>query len=473
VAAVKVLEEVHKGKYDYSNVEYINSSSKIVIRCPLHGEFTQTYASHQQGRGCPQCGRDKTATKGTVNQKVILDRFKGRHGDVYDYSSMVYTSGRTPVKIQCREHGDFLQTPNDHSRGAGCPLCKASKLSKSQLFTHADCLAKFMAAHNGRYNYSKVKYKRSTDKVTIICSKHGEFKQTPVSHWSGRGCASCSHSGASESELRFRAAVQSVYKGTIHCGDKTLLDKKELDLYLPEVQLGIEFDGTYWHSGDRVKSRRQHLDKFNEARSKGVRVLFIREDEWDNKPEIVLSIIRNATGGNSTKIYARKCEIMELGTKDYLAFCNENHLQGAVGASKKLGLYYEGNLVALAGFSKSSKYGYMLARFSVKLNTSVVGGLSKLMTAFGEPVYTYCDKRMFGGLGYLSAGFEVVEFGDTPDLWFTKQGKVLSRAAMTKPAMQKRWGILEEGTQESIAASHGWDAIRYCGNMLLKWYRPK
>lgn len=114
-------KEKHGNKYDYSKVRYINSNTKVIIFCKLHGEFEQIPKSHLRGRGCPRCvGKDKT------HNQLIQD-FKAVHGDTYDYSLVEYIKSKKHVKIICSTHGIFEQLPNFHLKGSGCPICKESK----------------------------------------------------------------------------------------------------------------------------------------------------------------------------------------------------------------------------------------------------------------------------------------------------------------------------------------------------------
>jgi glutaredoxin len=119
---IKDFKEVHGDWYDYSKVEYINNRTKVLIICPIHGEFWQTPNKHLSGRGCPKC-----ANRNVTNEEFI-EKVVKKHGDWYDYSKVEYTNAYTKVCIICPIHGEFWQTPDIHLSGCGCPYCKASKL---------------------------------------------------------------------------------------------------------------------------------------------------------------------------------------------------------------------------------------------------------------------------------------------------------------------------------------------------------
>lgn len=112
-------------KYDYSKVEYINSRSKVIITCPVHGDFKQTPSQHLRKRGCVKCGAEVRAANQTSNTNDFIKKAKRKHKSKYNYSKVKYLSNREKVIITCPTHGDFKQTPNNHLSGSGCRKCGA------------------------------------------------------------------------------------------------------------------------------------------------------------------------------------------------------------------------------------------------------------------------------------------------------------------------------------------------------------
>ena len=113
----------HGNKYDYSKMEYTGVDAKIIIICPLHGEFLQSPDKHRTGNGCPKCGDISVRAKLQLSNEEVLAKFADKHGDRYDYSKVHYINTDTKVVIGCKEHGDFSQTPYKHQFGNGCPSC--------------------------------------------------------------------------------------------------------------------------------------------------------------------------------------------------------------------------------------------------------------------------------------------------------------------------------------------------------------
>ena len=120
---VEKATKKHKGKYDYSKVEYVNNHTKVCIICSEHGEFWQTPNDHLTGYGCPKCG-------GTckLNTEMFITKAKSMHKEKYDYSKVVYVDAKTKVCISCPEHGEFWQVPYSHLQGSGCPKCQSSHM---------------------------------------------------------------------------------------------------------------------------------------------------------------------------------------------------------------------------------------------------------------------------------------------------------------------------------------------------------
>lgn len=121
--------KIHNNKYGYSLVKYINSRTKIKIKCPIHGIFKQMLASHLTGCGCPKCGILK---QNKNHSRKAKQNFKNKakliHDNKYDYSLMDYINAKAKIKIICPTHGVFEQTPNNHLTGYGCLKCSHDKL---------------------------------------------------------------------------------------------------------------------------------------------------------------------------------------------------------------------------------------------------------------------------------------------------------------------------------------------------------
>lgn len=194
---IEKANEVHgKGKYDYSESEYINMNTPILIICPNHKPFKQTPANHLNGQGCPICGIKKCADKRRTTIEEFIKRANIVHGEGrYDYSKVNYVDNQTEVIIICHNHEtpyEFPQTPSNHLSGNGCKLCGIKKRADERRMTKEEFVEQANSIYGlGTYNYSKVNYVNTHTEVIIICPKHGDFPQEPASHLQGHGCRKC------------------------------------------------------------------------------------------------------------------------------------------------------------------------------------------------------------------------------------------------------------------------------------------
>jgi hypothetical protein len=177
---------VHGDRYDYGLVNYINNKSKIIIICPIHGEFLQTPNKHMRGRGCITCGG-----RNTMNTDKFIIQSNNIHNNKYDYTASVYKNPKNKLIIMCALHGIFHQMPYAHMSGRGCPVCALSLPHSTQLSTD-EFINRSLEIHGDRYDYTLSNYIRKKLPLIIICEHHGQFLQKPDVHLMGCGCPKCS-----------------------------------------------------------------------------------------------------------------------------------------------------------------------------------------------------------------------------------------------------------------------------------------
>ena len=211
---VKEAKEAHNNKYTYEKTNYINKTTKVIITCPIHGDFEQSPYNHLHGDGCPKCAIDSRK----LTKENFIERANKIHNNKYEYDDVEYTNTETKVKIWCPEHGYFEQSPGKHLSGQGCPECGGhTKWTIEKFITEAEKI------HNGKYNYSKVNYITKNTEVTITCPIHGDFEQSPEVHLRGCGCPECSGKRAYTTETFIRQANivhnnRYTYSNTVYNG---------------------------------------------------------------------------------------------------------------------------------------------------------------------------------------------------------------------------------------------------------------
>jgi hypothetical protein len=200
----------------------------------------------------------------------------------------------------------------------------------------------------------------------------------------------------------------------IEINNRKVLDGLELDIYLPDFNLGIEYNGVYWHS-ELHKTKTYHIDKYKKSKEMGIELIQIWEDTFLDKFEIIKSILKLKLGIIDNKIGARKCIIKEISSKEANEFLENNHLQGSCVSTKRYGLYYGDILVSVATFGKGrvnlvgKKNEWEILRLSTKRDWVVSGGLLRLFNHFISDikpgrVISYSDNDLFSGGIYQKLG---------------------------------------------------------------------
>lgn len=294
-------------------------------------------------------------------------------------------------------------------------------------------------------------------------------------------CKQCfpNRSGSSQYEDELCAFITTHYTDPIERNTRTIIAPKELDVYVPDRRLAIEFNGLYWHSEiGGGKDKHYHMQKLQLCRAKGIQLLQIGELDWIYKRPIVESVILYALG-QSRNIYARACTIRPLSAKTCNQFLNENHLQGGDKSSIRYGLYHHETLVAVMTFGKSrydKLYEYELLRFCNIQGHRVVGGFSKLFTHFKRShqptsVVSYANKMYYSGQSYQSAGF--IYAGDTPpgyqyiDAQYTHTMSRLLYQKHKLPTILDKYDMTL--TEWENMQLNGYDRIWDCGNTKWIW----
>ena len=400
------------------------------------------------------------------------------HHNRYDYSKVEYANNKTKVCIICPEHGEFWQTPSDHLNGKGCPQCAGNVRCDKDTF-----IEKAKRIHNDRYDYSKVEYVNAHTKVCIICPEHGEFWQTPNNHLNGNGCPLCKNRKIGDG---LRDTVEDFTKKSNEIHDITDCLKalspqqrnREIDVYIPLLNLGIEYNGLHWNSERLGKDKNYHLDKLNKCNEQGIKLIQIFEDEWINHREICESKLKQICGLNTNpKIFARKCKVVEITDKnEAYEFLDKNHIQGRTGFTIALGAYYNNELVGVMTFKKEKDGYWDLNRFVTDINHQCVGIGGKLFKHFIRnypfiEIKSFADRRWTidptNNL-YTKLGFEFDSYVP-PTYWYYKDGEIVRhhKFGFRKQILHKRYGLPLGLKESEMTETLGYTRIWDCG--LIKY----
>jgi len=263
----------------------------------------------------------------------------------------------------------------------------------------------------------------------------------------------------------------------ITVNDRKIINPYEIDIYLKDYNLGIEFNGIYWHS-EINKDNGYHYDKYNRCTQKGIGLIQIWEDDWTYKKDIIKSVIKSRINKNSS-IGARLCIIKVVSNEDSKIFLNENHIQGWCISKYRYGLYFENNLVSILTISnsrknitKNAKIGeYEIVRFCNKIGTNIIGSLSKLWKFFVNEinpvrVISYCDNDLFSGKSYYKIGMKLDSMSF--NYWWCDGDKRQNRWNFRKDKLISE-GYDREKTESEIMIERGWYKCYGSGNKKFIW----
>ena len=467
--------KMHKGKYDYSRVEYKDGKTKVCIICPIHGEFWQTPQEHLQGKGCFMCGNESMKKLNSLTTDEFIRKAEKVHGNKYLYDDVNYVNSNTIVDIICPEHGVFKQKPLVHLNGFGC-----SKCSNLYHYTTDEFIEKSKEIHGGKYDYSRVDYVNSHTKVCIICPEHGEFWQRAYERIQGRGCPKCSHL-VSKAENELYDFVKGL-GGNVTNRERCVIPPYELDIYIPDKRIAIEYDGLIWHSEKFRKDKNYHLDKTEMCERQGIRLIHIFEDEWLEHEDIVKSKLRHIFGCDNDlpKVYARKCVIKTVDSNVAKQFLVNNHIQGYSRSSVYLGCFYKDGLVGVMSFKREYKDSdkWELTRFATDITRHCIGIGGKLFKHFvsnynTSEIKSFADRRwssLIEGNLYDKIGFKM-ESVLKPDYHYVVNNKRLHKFGFRKKILLKKYpNIVNNGmTEHEMAKKLDFPRIYDCGLIKYIW----
>jgi hypothetical protein len=294
---IKRAIEVHGNKFDYSLVEYVRSIINVSIKCNrCNSIFSQRPANHLMGRGCTNCAIKSSSLKRSSNIEEFIEKAISVHGFQYEYDETTYITAKLKIKIKCKIHGEFLQTPGQHLSGRGCPECGDIKMGEAHKSSLGYFLNKSKETHGDVYDYSSIDFRGDHIKVDIVCKIHGIFSQMPYAHTRGSGCPQCAAHAYNSSNLEkewldFISLSEEKRQASIRINGKLF----KLDGFDPDTNTIYEFYGDYWHGNPKVFDENDinpsnykpyktlYQETFNREESlkeAGYKIISIWESDW-------------------------------------------------------------------------------------------------------------------------------------------------------------------------------------------------
>ena len=474
---INVLSEEVKRKYEFLELTDIQGQVAVKVKCKDCGNLFVSSLLHKKGLGeslgCKNCYRklqkERANSWEDKKEKYIKD-FQKTNSE-YELIDVIKEKSYYYYKLKCNKHNhiwkvavfDFIK------RQTKCKYCAHEIQGQKNRKTFEYYVEKAKEVHKDKYTYLGCEWTNNGTFLEIKCNQCGNIWKTLVGNHitSKTGCPKCSNSGVSRQEKEIVEFLKSLGVKSILQNDRRLIAPYELDIVLPDYNIAIEFNGLYWHS-EKVNDDLYHIEKKRKrAEEKGIRVINIYWDDWQEKKLLIQNYLKAQLGFIKNKIYGRKCKIKEIDSKTYAQFNKENHLMSNRNAKYKIALTYEDNIVAVAGFSD-----FELIRYTVKQDLLVIGGLGKITKWFlknvNKKLFTYVDLDYFTGEGYKKVGFTPIKV-TRPKLWFTDMVKRYSREQFQKHKLKDKFENFDNKlTAREICNLNGFYRIFGCSNLKLE-----
>ena len=454
----------HGEKYDYTNSIYVNTRTKLEIICPIHGKFEQLPLDHIRGYGCNKCAIQNKKILKKKSNEVFLSEIKEIHGDRYSTEKTEYNGAFNKITVTCNVHGDFDIEAKSFLNGHGCPDCSYEERSKSNIEKHKN---KFLSEPH-RFAIVDSSYTNATSPCVATCDIHGDFTVSKAYRLTqdNVSCPSCNISNPESNILDY---CISLGVKVIKSYRPKWMNGKELDLFFPDFNFAIEYNGSYWHS-DLHKDKWYHFEKSRICKENNIILLHIWEHYWADevKRKIYESKIKHYLLMDK-KIFARKCSFGHLDKKDATLFFRANHLEGfniPYRESKFIGLFYEGAIIMAASYGKfynqlSHTFEWKLQRIATLTGHTVVGGISKISKYIKEDVGDFIFQITLDTGGTI---FDSVPTKENTSLryWWVKNKLFLTRNSTQISALKKKIDWKNDDTENSYMRRNGflkiWDS---------------
>jgi len=318
--------------------------------------------------------------------------------------------------------------------------------------------------------------------LKAVCKKCGKERINRFSNFFAQDCPTCNNIGISKTEIAIKDWIDFLGFKSERYRFKGKTKGKEIDIYIPELNLGIEYCGLYWHKESNLHraggGQRSHIDKMRMAEENGIRLITIFEDEWRDRQNQIKNFLKSVLKKNEHTIYARKCEIRAIQDPDIAKnFLNENHIQGKAKHVMSFGLYYNNELVAVMTGSKHHRINderktLILNRLAFKDGYNIVGGASRLLKALEisakscgfDKIISWSDNRWSQGNVYKKLGFMLINEYRQDYSYVYQEGSIqrrIQKQACKKADLARKGAI--GNTENEMAKSIGYERIWDCG----------
>ena len=362
------------------------------------------------------------------------------------------------------------------SKGLGCPYCSGHKVLQGfndLVTTHPDLAQQWNYEKNGDLTPEKTTCS-SHKNIWWICDMGHTWISNVYSRKQGNGCPECSKRCiVSSAEDDMYNYIRSILDKDINVirSNRSVISPRELDIYIPDKNIAIEYNGLYWHTEERGKDEHYHHNKWKMCKDKGIQLITIWEDEWRDKQDIVKSMLAHKLGVSQDKrVYARKTAVEEIDFHKARGFLDKYHIQGFSSATIYFGLKDDfGNIIAVSSWRKNKNTLY-LERYAT--SCTVVGGMGKLLKAGKDYaqehdfdlLVTFSDHQVSDGSLYEKLGFRLDSYLYPDYKYVVKNERKHKFGYRIKRFREDPDLIYQEGlTEKELAQLNGLERIWDCG----------
>lgn len=475
-----VAEMVHASSVLKPTEVTSGSGKRMTWQCTSHLDHVWDSPVQEivRGYGCPLCAGYRVVV-GVNDLATTHPHLKGMWHPSNPPMTDLHEGSRTRVVLTCISGHTWSPVVRECARnGRGCPYCSGARVTPgvNDLATKYPELAlEWHPKNPARPNHVAP---QSNKRVWWVCGKGHEWFVTPNDRVAHRtGCPHCARTNfSSDGEKALASWVGSVYTGDVVRNARSVVQGHELDIYLPDLNLALEFNGLYYHSS-KFRSETYHRDKTTDCVEKGVRLVHVWEHDWTDRMEIVKRMLSRVIGvAQERRVGARGTAVEVLTADAARDFFDRNHLQGTPRGVRVYGLIHSNDVVAALAVKRNGDRAN-ISRYASSCN--VPGGFTKLLHAAkpwavdeGLTLWeTFADLSWSRGDLYRTSGF-TVEAELAPDYKYLRRGSLHHKFLFRKKRFQTDPSLkFEEGlTEKELAALNNMFRVYDCGK--LRFVKP-